>query len=648
MKLSGMGVARWLFVAFVGVTCLVATVIGLSLRTSDMVQLNSEQLVHKGIPALEEIGNLEGSVAGLLNRLYLCYATTNLTPFLQEKRKLQTLIDRDLKLIRQHGVSEVEVKRLEQGLNSLEGAIERFTGEMEQSSRDWEQLRVHLAEAQTISEELALMLNRWQESIRSRARNGGEATLHEVNNLSTILVLFSIVVSIVAAFVLWALYGRVKDRDALFRLAYVDELTGLPNRLQLEECIEKRIEEQKNGSLFLIKVVQYQLLSSTYGHSTGHLLILNASQWLEQQLASLPVEAALYRYSDDSWMVHCLGKTDKRSLTVLAENLLELSQHPISVEQRPFNMHCSLGISRYPIDGIVPEALQRNSLAALQDASDSPEGYCFFDKEMTRSREQWLATDAALREALKEGEFELYYQVKVNASDGTAVGAEALIRWIRNGELVPPGQFISIAERSGLIVPIGNWVLTEACRQLDEWKKQGLELVPVAVNISAQQFQQSNFPELVSRALATFEVEPQFLELEITEEVAAAHPDQVVSTMSRLKNIGVSIALDDFGTGYSSLSYLQRFPIDTLKIDRSFVRHMGSCEENYAIIDLMLALARQMGYKVVAEGVETKEQHMSLHTKGCDMLQGFLFDRPQPVPKFTTYLKSSKQQETFA
>lgn len=647
-KASGIGIARWLFIAFVGVSGLVATVIGVSLKTSDMVQHNSEQLVQKGIPALEEIGNLERSVSAWVNRLYLFYATTEQEPFVREQQKLLTLIRRDLSLVRQHGIASSQAEQLESGILQLQGAIGRFTAEMQSGSRDWDLLRVHLAQAQSIADRLDQTLAQWQVSIRTRARNGGQATLKEVNNLSTILVIFSVTVSAVAGFVLWALYGRVKDRDALFRLAYVDELTGLPNRLQLEESIESRIEQQKNGSLFLLKVDRYELLTSTYGHSTGHLLILNASQWLEQQLAALPVEASLYRYSDDSWMIHCLNKTDKQALTALAENLLELSLYPISVEQRPFNMHCTLGVSRYPVDGLKAESLCRNTLAALQDAADNPDSYCFFDKEMTRSREQWLAIDSALREALEKNEFELYYQVKVCSKNTEAVGAEALIRWWRNGEMVPPGQFINIAERSGLIVPIGNWVLEQACRQLQEWRNHGYRLIPIAVNISAQQFQQADFPDLVSDALARYQLEPRYLELEITEEVAAAHPDQVVATMGRLKGIGVSIALDDFGTGYSSLSYLQRFPIDTLKIDRSFVRHMDSCAENYAIIDLMLSLARQMGYNVVAEGVETKEQHKTLQTKGCDMLQGFLFDKPQPVSNFLAYLQKRSEQVSLA
>lgn len=643
-KLNGTGVARWLLITFAGVCTLVASVMWLSLTTSNLVQLNSKQLVQQGIPALEEIGDLESSASSVVNHLYLFYTTTDQAAFESERLRLSAKIERDLNLIRQHGISAEDVLLVEQIIEQLNHVIQQFTAEMSMSERDWNKLREHLSVAQTISDSLSIQLYQWKSELRNRARYGGQATLQEVSNLNRILIVFSAFISIVAGFVLFIIYGRIKDRDALFQLAYNDELTGLPNRQQLELNLDQHLAENKQGALLLIRVARYELLTTTYGHSTAQLLILHATQWLEQQLVSLPCNASIYRYGDDSWMIHSVGETKHPILTEMVEHIMGLSKHPISVEGRPFNMICTMGVGCYPNDGNSVEALLRNTQAALQDAVSSPSGYCFFDTAMTQTREQWLAMESALREALDRDEFELYYQVKVESQQSRAIGAEALIRWSRNGEMISPGQFIPIAERSGLILPIGNWVIEETCRQLNQWRAKGLELLPIAINISSQQFQQTHFPQLVADLLSQYQIEPALLELEITEEIAATQPEQVVATMNRLKSIGVTIALDDFGTGYSSLSYLQRFPIDTLKIDRSFIHHMGSCTESYAIINLLLSLARQMRYKVVAEGVETQEQYKTLQVKGCDMLQGFLFDKPQPVIEFEAYLLPEKKR----
>jgi EAL domain-containing protein (putative c-di-GMP-specific phosphodiesterase class I) len=303
----------------------------------------------------------------------------------------------------------------------------------------------------------------------------------------------------------------------------------------------------------------------------------------------------------------------------------------------------SIGISIYPDDGSDADATMQNADTAMFYAkAGGRNNYQFFTADMNARAIQRLFIENGLRRALKQGEFELYYQPKVNIASGAMTGTEALIRWLDpNLGMVYPRQFVPIAEECGLIVPIGRWVLREACRQVQAWIKAGLPAVPVAVNISAIEFRHLNFLEGVALVLSETGLPPGYLELELTESILMHDAEASATVLEGLKAMGVQLAIDDFGTGYSSLSYLNRFPIDTLKIDQSFVRDVATNVDDASIVSAVIGMGKNLRQLVIAEGVETPEQLAFLRAEQCDEGQGFQFSHPLSAKEFTTLLGTS-------
>ncbi len=370
----------------------------------------------------------------------------------------------------------------------------------------------------------------------------------------------------------------------------------------------------------------------------------NAHRWSNlnerrQLTAASDTQAQLYRLNTDTLALICLDSVSHAAAEQRAAAMLAIQSDKLVLEGREFHAELRLGLCLFPADGEAVDDLIRNADAAMHAAVEGGPAIAF-TLRMAQDSAEWLTLESALRHALQRGDFELHYQPKLCARTENLCAAEALIRWRRDGQLVSPGLFIPVAEESGLSIPLGTWVLREACRQWQAWQQAGMSPVPVAVNISTQQFSDPAFPALVAATLAEFSIPVGMIELEITEAVAASDPEQVVNTLQALKATGVTLAIDDFGTGYSSLAYLQRFPIDTLKIDQAFVRRLGEDTEAAAIIELIQGLAQALDLKVVAEGVETVAQKQFLQAAGCTQLQGYLFSKPLPVAEFSRWLTS--------
>lgn len=633
--------ARWIFAAFLLVSAMLATMSWLSVKTGFMVQEDSREMVERHIPELETIGFLQRALSNRINQLYLYYAATGRELYLSSSRIEDEKIDRSIDYLITLGISAQDAQALRTTLLTLRQHADKFDREMVRPNSDWDRLREHLSDAQSAAVDAQSQLDLWQTNIRMVTMQDSESALTEVDRLAQLLSGFTIAIVVVSLFVLVALYSRLKDRDQLFRFAFYDSLTGLPNRRSLEEALLQTQQQGESGALVLLKLERYPLITGTYGHAFGGEVIQHIGKWIQEKLRVSPCDATLYRYNDDTWAVQLTCSNEPERLKQLACSLATMSNDPFCIGDRLLNLSVKIGITRYPEDGSDSDRLMRNTDAAIHALVEPGRIYRFYDAELTARTQRWLATESALRNALRDNEFELFYQAKITAISGQVAGAEALIRWRRNGELVSPGEFIPVAEQSGLIMPLGNWVLNEACRQLAQWQARGITHCPVAVNVSAQQFQDSGFPQLVADTIARHQINPGLLELEITEEVAASDPQRVVDTMAELKASGVTIAMDDFGTGYSSLSYLKRLPIDTLKIDRAFVSNLDRVQDNAAIVDMILALARQGGLKVVAEGVETQAEYRVLQSKRCDLVQGFLFCRPEPASQFTLRLSPS-------
>lgn len=428
--------------------------------------------------------------------------------------------------------------------------------------------------------------------------------------------------------------------------AHHDALTGLPNRLHFNEYLNQALAmaKRKRGmlSVMFLDLDRFKLINDTMGHNLGDLLLKDVAERIRQTLREGDTIA---RQGGDEFLVLLPEIRDEQEVVSVSERILGVFTHPILLDGNEIYMSTSIGISLYPNDGSEMETLVKQADTAMYYAKEQGKNnYQFFTANLNIKTNQRLSTENSLRKALARGEFILHYQPQVDIESGCIVGLEALIRWNSAEQgIVPPFSFIPVAEETGLIVPIGEWVLRTACAQNKAWQEQGYPHLRIAVNISARQFREPKFIELVAGILKETGLDPQWLELEITESIAMEKGDASVEMLSHFKNLGVRISIDDFGTGFSSLNYLRRMPIDTLKIDQSFIQDISTGENGEEVVTAIIQLAKNLRLKVIAEGVETHTQRSFLKDKRCDEMQGFLFSKavpPQEVEKL--FAQSSK------
>jgi len=432
---------------------------------------------------------------------------------------------------------------------------------------------------------------------------------------------------------------RVKrDEAELQRLANYDPLTELPNRHLLATRLEHSLArmQRRSGRLAVLYVDLdgFKTVNDSLGHPVGDELLVCIARRLAHRMRA---GDTLGRLGGDEFVVIAESLHSPEDAAVLAQDLLGAIARPVMLTGgREVYVTASVGISIFPDDGHSDAtAMMRDADAALYRAKEQGRNrFCFYTQDLNQQAVAKLEIEVALRHALQRHELLLHYQPKVSAVSGRIVGAEALLRWRRGGELVPPGLFIPIAEQSSLILDIGAWVIDEVCAQQARWRAQGLEMPRIAVNVAARQFAAGNLDTVLNEALSRHGVDAACLELEVTESMLIDQPEEGIQMLRRLKELGVKLSLDDFGTGYSSLAYLRQFPIDALKIDKSFVDHIGSGPDGSAIVDAVIALAHRLGLTVVAEGVETAAQQLHLRWQGCDELQGFGLARPLPAADF--------------
>ena len=428
-------------------------------------------------------------------------------------------------------------------------------------------------------------------------------------------------------------------------LAYYDSLTGLPNRLSYKERLARALEHaRRNGKLvaaFFIDLDHFSRINDTLGHEAGDQLLQQVALRLRASCRDRedevgPAQDALApdvaRLGGDEFTVIIPGLTHQQDAAKLARRILSSLAHPIRVAGQEIFVNASIGIAIYPDDGEDIETLLMHADTAMYKAKEQGgSSYQSYSRTMNASALQRLTLENALRRALEREEFELHYQPIVDTRSGAPLGAEALVRW-RHPELglLLPSEFIPLAEENGLIVPLGEWVLQQACAQNRAWQDTGLPPIRVVVNLSSRQLRRS-LPETVARILQRTGLEPRFLGLELTESLLVNHHKEDTDTLHALRAMGLHLAVDDFGTGYSSFSYLKHLPLDALKIDRSFVRELTTSPEDAAITTAIIAMAHALGLKVVGEGIETEAQREVLRRQGCDAMQGYLFSRPVPA-----------------
>ncbi|MGE5476669.1 MAG: putative bifunctional diguanylate cyclase/phosphodiesterase [Bacteroidales bacterium] len=419
--------------------------------------------------------------------------------------------------------------------------------------------------------------------------------------------------------------ARKFSHDRISYLVSHDSLTDLPNRQQLEEHLPERPGESATAmALLALDLDHFKNINDTLGHDVGDRLLRALAERLRSSLRDTDT---VTRQGGDEFVVLLKGAQGSAVVAQRAGNLLDTVARPFLIDGHELVTTASIGIALYPADGDDLGTLLKNADTALHQAKAAGRNtYQFFASEMNTRVAARLQTESGLRKALPRNELTLHYQPQFETSSRRLVGFEALLRW-RHPEagMVAPGRFIPIAEETGLIVPIGEWVLREACRQNKTWQDQGLPPVVMAVNLSAVQFRQNDLVAMVRAILEDTGLDPRWLELEVTESVLMHDIDRVIAILHDLKGLGVNLSIDDFGTGYSSLNYLKRFPIDKIKIDQSFVRDVERSSDDAAIVQAVIAIANRMGMRAIAEGVETGDHFDCLHSFGCDEVQGFLF-----------------------
>ncbi len=436
--------------------------------------------------------------------------------------------------------------------------------------------------------------------------------------------------------------GLEAANDQLRHLATHDALTGLPNRVLLDDRLEQTVvHAERDDQRFAVMVLdldRFKFINDSLGHRAGDELLNQVARRLQSVVSKFDTVA---RVGGDEFVLVLGSATDRPAAEGVAQRVFDALKLPVRISGVDLHVSTSIGIAFFPADGTSSDNLVAHADAAMYCAKQRGRNNLqFFEPGMDTATRDRVKLESDLHMALAKGQFELHYQPKVDTATDDFHSAEALIRWQHpeHGTIMPE-DFIPLAEESGLINAIGEWVLREACRQCKAWQREGLPPLRVAVNVSASQFRQGSLLDVIHSAVNDAGLDPRFLELELTESAVMTNPEESASILEKLSNIGVLVSVDDFGTGYSSMSYLRRFPIDKLKIDRGFVKDLITRADDASIVQAIISLAHSLRLKVVAEGVETPEQLDSLRSMGCDQYQGFHFSPPLSARDFGALIR---------
>ncbi|ERI93289.1 diguanylate cyclase domain protein [Clostridiales bacterium oral taxon 876 str. F0540] len=434
-------------------------------------------------------------------------------------------------------------------------------------------------------------------------------------------------------------------QEQLHYNAYYDSLTGLPNRLYLYEntssLINTTISAGDKGALLFIDVDNFKLINDTFGHNAGDILLQNIAARL---IKICPKKSNLIRLGGDEFIIVLTNIDSENSVETIGKNLIDIFNDPFSINEIVVNSTLSIGICMFPKDGDNLGVLLKNADTAMyKSKSLGRNTFIFYNETMSKDLMDRINLEDNLKSALKNNEFKLYYQPQLDLTSGKITGMEALIRW-DNPKLgrVPPDKFISVAEEMGLIIPIGEWVIKTACEFLVKLHNEGFKNLKISVNISIVQLIQNNFPDIVMRILSETGLSPNYLELEITETVLMENIDTNIEKLRMLRNLGLDIALDDFGKGYSSLNYLKSLPINTLKIDKSFIDDVVTNNLTESIVSSIILIGHKIGHSIVAEGIEDRTQLAYLKAAGCNIMQGYLLSKPLPEEEVISFLNTRK------
>jgi diguanylate cyclase (GGDEF)-like protein len=452
-----------------------------------------------------------------------------------------------------------------------------------------------------------------------------------------------------------------KSEERILKMAYFDDLTSLPNRTLFQDRFKQALAnaERYKGktALLYLDLDNFKRINDTLEHRVGDMLLKGVAERLANYIRKAdsitfqggnPSTNTVARLGGDEFIVLLTKIQNIKDAEMVAKRILNILSQPFRLDGHEVFVTASIGIAIYPIDGKDSDTLLKNADTAMYHAKDlGKNNLQFYNHSMNATAFERLILENCLRKAIEREEFVLHYQPRIDMKTGKIVGTEALLRWNLTGKgLIYPGEFIPLAEETGIIIPIGEWVLKTACEQNKVWQESNTAntCISVSLNLSGQQFNQEHLLKTIAQALTDSKLDPQYLELEITENVVMKNAQSTITLLKSLKNMGVRLSMDDFGTGYSSFSYLKRFPLDLIKIDRSFIRDVTVNSEDAAIVKAIIAMAHTLKMKVIAEGVETDKQMEFLREQGCDEMQGFLLSHPLSSEDATKFLLREKEK----
>lgn len=633
--------------------CLAIISLGLGLswqvfRTADGISDGTYDLVDNKIPMVQEIESLRQAFTERERILYEFYATTEQDVSHEALFALDDKIDSSYQHLNNDGALPEELTRLNILLEQIrELSIELDENLGKSSGKDWDLAREQLKNMTALGEHIhpildALIQDATKEADQRRQETLGLNDIMKMSVAGYALVICLITAG-VASIVTRYLIASEEKKQAQLRLNYLatnDELLGLPNRNQLELDVQG-VSKDQLSALVLLRVDRMEGYSSTYGFS----FVDNIMQAAANRIYNDEFKGSLYRFNDSTFAIYLVGEA-MLSANAIARKIKAQFDEAVQTSEGPFYLSLSMGYLDFKYGCCDFESMIKYADAALKQAiADGGNKISVFSEDMYSKEKYRLAMEHELENAINKNELHLFYQPKTCAKTGRTTGYEALIRWHRKkNDWVSPAEFIPLAEQSGQILAIGSWVIREACNQISLWREQGHENFSIAVNISARQFQHHNFISDLLHIVEEAKIPPSCLELEITESAIMQDVEVVMDTLQEIKSLGFTLAIDDFGTGYSSLSYLTDFPIDKLKIDKSFVDGLTRSEQCGAVVETIIDLAHNLNLSVVAEGVEEEEQLAVLQELGCEEIQGYLVSKPVPSDQAVKLLSTTLAQ----
>lgn len=607
------------------------------------IQHTTSDLLSSNVPLLADITTIKISMVELERGLYEYYATADHEEMLAQRDNILPTLHAAMNNVAKTAPKDARLARVMNNAVQLQELSDRLDDVLTAKRVDWDLARALLIEITAENRRALPSLNAMEADFQSALLSTSDL-VNQTTNVTTQLVLaFCALAVLLAGLVAFYLERFIRLAAERSYLAYNDPLTQLPNRQQFQAQTKHGHPIDEIGTLGLIKLDRFNLVTAGHGLAVGDAIIQATAKRIR---SLLPEGGQLFRFE---------GATFAITLPIVPQEtwfkqFQQAFEQPLKAQKAEFYLSVSLGYCVIPEDGDDYDSLMKNADACLSRVT-SKGGNAFrrYTPDLFELEQTWFTLENELREAITEGQFELHYQPQVDAQTMGLVGMEALIRWTspKRGN-VSPGTFIPLAEQTGLIVKIGDWVLRQACHQALIWQQQYNEDCVVAVNISPIQFLHPDFVHSVTLALRETQVLPHLIELEITEGVMVENTEQCIEILDQLKNLGLKLSIDDFGTGYSSLVYLKRFRIDKLKVDQAFIRNLDNDKKDEAIVRTIVDMAHNLNLNVIAEGVETAQQQQKLQSFGCDELQGYLISKPREPSALAEFFKLDPTKASVA